>query len=187
MKYCRPFPHHFDLLVALQNKNLISALNETERKEGFLSTAFTKEQFQLMDHLLGIIVCLENDIVCGYLCATTIEFNLAFPIPAAMIENCANLQYKDRPLNSYQYVVASPSCIDKNYRGKDIFVNLCKKLSAIIPAQYELTVSLVSTKNNTSLAAVKKIGLKPIQQFVKDGEEFWILVCELNEFRSIFL
>ncbi|EKD55365.1 MAG: acetyltransferase, GNAT family [uncultured bacterium] len=186
MKYCQPSPHHFEQIFSLQNKNLISVVDQKDRQNGFLSTIFTQEQFQVMNKSLGIMVALKNDVVCGYLCATTIEFNQAFSFPAAMIKNCEDLFYQNRSLNAYQYFIASPMCIDKNFRGKEVFLNLCKALLAIIPKQYELAVSLISTENNRSLSASKKAGAKIIKQFEEQNKKFWILLFELNELRRIF-
>ena len=186
MKYTRPLLHHFDQIVALQNKNLFSALVQKERSGGFLYTAFTKEQFQSMDNSLGIIVALEGDAVCGYLCATTNDFNQEFPFPAAMIRHCAHLSYKDQDLKSYPYFIANPLCIDQFYRGTEVFLNLCKAVLAIIPRQYEIAISLISTENNRSISACKKAGAKFIHPFEQDEKKFWIILFDLDELRKMF-
>jgi hypothetical protein len=170
----------FEKMVELQNRNLVSFLKENERGDGFLSTAFTAEQFQEMNKSIGVAVAYDDEKLCGYLCCSTIEFNKKFPFPAAAIKNCDQVFYKEKPINSYNCFMANPLCIDKNYRGEGVIIELCNKALDFIPQHYELALSFIADANQRSLSASKKVGMQPIEKFSSAGNDFWIVVRDLR-------
>src|SRR3990167_6711788 len=102
MEFRRPLSQDFEQMVVLQNKNLDTTLPQQQLADGFLSTAFTVEQFKMMDHQLCVIVCIDAGSVCGYLCASTIELNQSFPLQAVMLDYCSQCTYNKIPLMSYR-------------------------------------------------------------------------------------
>ncbi|PIR25270.1 MAG: hypothetical protein COX62_07405 [Deltaproteobacteria bacterium CG_4_10_14_0_2_um_filter_43_8] len=177
MEYRRPHPHEFEQIIALQKQNLFVHLNDSERKDGMLSTEFSLEQFQQMNKECVVVVAVEASKVWGYLCASTAAFNLSKPIPAAMIRHCEKIVYRDKPLSSYSFFIASPTCVDVAYRGKNLFLEMCKALISRIPQHYELAVGFVSSKNQRSLAACKKIGMEMVDQFCIDKQTLFIQIA----------
>jgi hypothetical protein len=177
MEYRRIRQDEFQQVVDLQNRNLISVLNPEDQLEGFLATQFTLEQFKQMDNALCIVVCVNDNKICGYLCASTIAFNQQFVFPAAMLERCSRILYQNKSIMSYRFFIPSPTCIEREYRGQEVFNDLCKKLVEHLPYEYELAVTFVSTKNLRSLQAIKKVGMEVIDEFEINDNRFWILVC----------
>jgi hypothetical protein len=173
--YRRPQSADFEQMVELQNRNLISVLEPLEAQDGFLATAFTVEQFKEIDRGLCVFVAVDKDTVCGYLCASTPEFNQDFPILSLMLECCSTLLYHGKPLTDYRYFIASPVCIERAYRGKMVFAHLADKILNCIPKDYELIVTLISEKNTRSLHATEKMGLKIIDRFLAGDHYFYIL------------
>jgi hypothetical protein len=174
--YRRPQLGDFDQMVALQRRNLISALDPLDREDGFLATAFTAKQFQEIDNSLGIFVAVDEDKVCGYLCASTPAFNQNFPIPKAMLERCATLFYHGQRITNYRYVIASPACIEKSYRRTYVFLRLAERILSFISNQHELILTLISEKNTQSLHSAQKMGMEIIDQFDVEEQRFYILV-----------
>jgi hypothetical protein len=75
MDYRRALPEDFAAIVELQNRNLEWNLDERARSDGFLSTAFSIEQFKRMDEEVAIVVSVDAGKLCGYVCASTPAFN----------------------------------------------------------------------------------------------------------------
>ena len=66
--------------LAIQNGNLHANLTEEQRRDGFLSAAFTAEQFAQMAREVAVMVADDSGQVCGYLCAGSLEFHRQFPL-----------------------------------------------------------------------------------------------------------
>lgn len=162
-------------ILDLQHKNLVDHLTDSEKTEGFLSVEFTKEQFETMNAETGIIVCKNNGIIYGYLCTSSPEFNLSFELPAAMIALYPQFYYKDKTLDQYRSIVAGPWCIERDSRGKGIFVNMWNALNKILMKDIELITTFVSIHNARSLYAAKKVGMEEITVFEFNKKEFCLL------------
>lgn len=175
MDYKKASNTDFQGILDLQRKNFIANLTDSEKKDGFLSVEFTKEQFETMNNQTGIVVCKNNDIIYGYLCASSLEFNQSFELPSAMIALYPELKYKDRPLNQYRSIVAGPWCIERDSRGKNIFINMWRVLNEIVVKDIELIITFISIDNLRSLQAAKKIGMEEIATFKFKSNEFCIL------------
>lgn len=163
-------------ILELQNKNFINNLTESEKKDGFLSVEFTKEQFEIMNDQAGIVVCKDQGIIYGYLCASTPEFNRSFELPAAMIALYPRLSYQEKSLDQYRSIVAGPWCIERNSRGKGIFMNMWDALNKILTNDIELLTTFVSAHNLRSLYAAKKVGMEEIVTFEFRERKFCLLV-----------
>lgn len=180
MEYRRAQTGDFEQIVDLQNRNLAWNLSAAERSGGFLSTAFTSEQFQEMDRSAGVAVCVEEGRVRGYLCAAAAEFYKAFPLPAAMLEKCSGLSYKGKPVVSYNFFVANPICIDKDCRGTGVYMGLRNKILELVSKDYSLALTFIADENQPSLKASPKAGWEIIGEFKSGVELFWILAVPVG-------
>lgn len=179
MKYRRPNPGDFKQIVALQNKNLISVLTQSEQSDGFLSAAFSEEQFRSMDNDLCVVICTDLENICGYVCASSVEYNKNIPLVAAMLNHFPNITYQEKSLAVYNSFIYGPVCIDKEYRGKNILSALINKMLELLlqkNPQLELLTVLISSENQRSINAHKKLGMEKVGQFEFAGKIFWILV-----------
>jgi hypothetical protein len=165
----------FQGILSLQQKNFIHNLTDSEKKDGFLSIEFTKEQFETMNNQAGIVVCKNKEIIYGYLCASLPNFNKSFELPAAMIALYPRFSYKEKPLDQYRSIVAGPWCIERNSRGKGIFINMWNFLNEILAKEIELITTFVSIHNLRSLYAAKKVGMEEITTFEFNKKEFCLL------------
>jgi hypothetical protein len=179
MEYRQATDDDLQGIVDLQHKNLIQHLTDAEKADGFLSVAFTKEQFKTMNDQTGIIVCKAGDRVCGYLCASSLEFNKAFPLVAAMMETFPKLSYKEKTLDQYPAIIIGPWCIASECRGQGVFLNMWSALNNMRRTN-ELMVTFISTKNLRSYHAAKKVGMREISTFQFKGNDFFVLVKRLS-------
>lgn len=169
----------FEQIFALQNRNLLSVLNVSERSEGFLNTAFTVQQFQEMDQSLGVIAAVDQGQVCGYIGAGTLTFYSKFLFPAALIQYAEKLNYQQRPLISYRCCIVNPLCIEKKYRGSGIFMELSQAMCDLVSVNYEIALAFVSIANQRSLHACQKM-MQIMGQFVVENEIFLALIRDLR-------
>jgi hypothetical protein len=177
--YRRALPEDFAGIVELQNRNLSWNLAERERSDGFLSTAFSIEHFKKMNEEVGIVVGVDDGKLCGYVCASTPEFNKCMPFPAAMLSYASKIAYKGQSLIKQRFCVTSPICIDRNHRGNGVYLELCNKMIELISGKYDLAVSFISTGNSRHLQAMKKMAWDKLGEFEKDGETFLLIVLAL--------
>src|SRR3990167_3651620 len=151
INYRRASSVDYSKIIELQNKNLRNLNNHDDSSDGFLLTPFTIDQFKEMNSEIAVVVGINNETLCGYLCASKVDFNKKFPVLNALIEHLSEISFKRKPLNQYRLCISNPMCIDKDYRGTEMFFYLCKKILDFIPLDYEVAVSVVSIKNNRSL------------------------------------
>ena len=177
MNYKKATENDYQGMLDLQNENFVMNLTDDEKKQGFLSVKFTKEQFNAMNKEgPGIVLCKDDDIVVGYLCTSSLSFNKAFALPAAMIELYPKTIYKNKALDQYHSIIIGPWCIKQNYRGKGIFLGLWKALYDILPKDINLLTTFISTDNSHSLYAAKKADMEVLTTFEFNKKEFWLLV-----------
>ena len=173
----------FQQIVELQNKNLRSTLSDLEQIDGFLSVAFSIEQFQEMNNDLCVMACFDNERICGYLVASSIELNKKFPLVAAMIDCFSEISYKNKLLINYQPFISGPICIDRNYRGRGIFKKLIASVLNFLLQQSDspgLLTVFVSSDNLRSVNAHKKIGMDVVGEFTFNNQVYLILVMPLS-------
>jgi hypothetical protein len=180
MDYRRALPEDFAAIVDLQNRNLEWNLDQQMRYDGFLSTAFSIEQFKRMDEEVAIVVGVDAGKLCGYVCASTPAFNRSMPFPAAMLEYAAQTIYRDKALTSYDLCVTTPICIDRDYRGSGAYLGLCYKMLELVWGRYDLAVGFISTANARHLHAIQKMAWVKPGVFEKDGHSFVLIVLPLK-------
>lgn len=169
LEYRRPQPEDFPKIVALQNKNLVTS-------GGFLATEFTIEQFKEMDSDLAVLVAVSEERLCGYLCTTTVSFNMKVPFSALMLQECEKIVFRGKKLLDYRFCLATPMCLDADYRGTDLFVSLCNKMLEVLSGRFEFQVTFASVQNHRSLNSIKKIGGEKVGEFKAGDRQFSILV-----------
>jgi len=110
-----------DKVLELHYKYQVDSIDEEDKKDGFVTTAFTKEQLtELINKEQGLFIALEDDKVIAYAMAASWQFWSIWPMFKHMIKDLHNLKYLGLTLdtnNSYQFGL---SCIDKSVRRTGI-------------------------------------------------------------------
>lgn len=166
-------------LYDLQNRNLRTVLTPGERADGSLSAGFTQEEFKALNDDLCVVVCAERQKVLGFLVASTIEFNKHFALSGTMIACYPRAKLDGRPLDSYCSYISGPVCVEGAQRGKGIFEGMYRRLFELLPAKYDLAVTLVAKDNPRSLSAHAKVGFEQVDQFRFNGRVFYILARKI--------
>lgn len=165
----------FEKIVELQLRNMGNNLSDEEKKDGFLSAYFNAEELAEIERDIGTVVASDNDDVAGFLCVTSADFNRRFSLPGTMLDRLRQSSFDGGPIEEDAICVCGPVCIDSAHRGKGIFESFYDYLPEIVPPEINIAVTLIAQSNGRSLAAHKKVGMSPIDEFVWSERIYIIL------------
>ncbi len=169
--------------LRLHAKYQLATIAEDDKKDGFVTTAFTKQELTvLIEQEQGLFIAKEGDEVLAYVMAASWQFWSQWPMFEHMIKDLPNLVYLGQKLsveNSYQY---GPICIDKSVRGTAVLKDMFNFALAHMHRRYPILVTFVNKVNPRSYAAHhRKLGLEVIQEFEYNGNEYYELVCDTSK------
>lgn len=170
-------------VLELHYKYQIDSINEEDKKDGFVTTPFTKEQLEkLILEEQGLFIALKDDEVIAYVMAGSWQFWSAWSMFAYMIEHLEELEYLGEKLttqNSYQY---GPICIDKSARGIGVLELIFDFARENMAKRYPILVTFINKINPRSFQAhTKKLGLEVIQEFSYNNNNYWELVYDTTK------
>lgn len=172
-----------DDILALHFKYQINSISEEDKKDGFVTTAFTKEQLtHLIESEQGIFIARDDTKVVAYVMSASWQFWSAWPIFACMLADLEKLSYlgqKITPFNSYQY---GPVCVDKSVRGSGILETLFDFAREHMHKRYPILVTFINKINHRSFNAhTKKIGLEVIHEFEFNNNHYYELAYDTSK------
>ncbi|MBS9782498.1 MAG: GNAT family acetyltransferase [Arcobacter sp.] len=172
-----------DDILKLHYKYQIDSIKEDDKEDGFVTTAFTKEQLKdIIEKEQGIFIARNDDEVLAYVMSASWQFWSAWPIFTYMMENLGNLEYKGQKLsehNSYQY---GPVCVDKSLRGSGVLEDLFEFAREQMAKKYPILVTFINKINPRSyIAHTKKLGLEVICEFEYNGNNYYELVYDTKK------
>ena len=161
----------------LQKKYHVSFISEEDKKSGFVTTLFTREQLtELIEKEDGISLACDGEKVVAYAMAGSWEFWSKWPLFQYMIADLENVTYLGQQLttkNSYQY---GPVCIDMAYRGQGVLENLFAHSARQMGRRYPILITFINHLNPRSYTAhTKKVGLDVIKNFSFNGNNYYEL------------
>jgi len=172
-----------DAILKLHNKYQIHSIKEEDKKDGFVTTAFTSQQLtDIINEEQGIFIAIDKNKVLGYVMSGSWQYWGKWPMFAYMIEQLPNLYYLGVQLsidNSYQY---GPVCIDKSVRGSGLLEKLFNFALDSMSKRYPILVTFVNKINPRSMKAHKeKLGLEVIQDFEFNNNKYSELVYDTSK------
>lgn len=172
-----------EAILTLHFKYQINSIHEDDKKDGFVTTAFTKEQLhELIEKEQGIFIACEEDEVIAYVMSASWQFWEAWPIFAHMLSELPRLSYLGQqltPYNSYQY---GPVCVDKRVRGRGILEELFEFARQHMSKRYPILVTFINKLNPRSFTAhTQKLGLEVIHEFTFNNNHYYELVYDMSK------
>mgnify|MGYP003527246630 FL=1 len=173
-------------VLELHFKYQIDSIKQEDKKDGFITTAFTKEQMiDLITLEQGLFIAVENDRIVAYVMSASWDFWSRWPMFAFMIEDLHNLEYLGQKLsvqNSYQY---GPVCVDKEYRGSGVLEKLFDFARENMAKRFPILVTFINKINPRSYEAhTKKLKLEVIKEFTYNNNNYYELVYDTS--KSLF-
>ena len=172
-----------DKILELHYKYQVDSILEEDKKDGFVTTAFTKKQLtDLINKEQGLFIAIEDNQVLAYVMAASWEFWSIWPMFKHMIKGLNNLEYLGQKLsveNSYQY---GPVCIDKSVRGSGVLEKIFDFSREHMSKRYPILVTFVNKINTRSYEAhTRKLGLEVIQEFEFNNNHYYELVYDTSK------
>ncbi len=172
-----------DEVLELHYKYQVDSIKEEDKKDGFVTTAFTKEQLtNLIEKEQGLFIAKIDNKVVAYVMAASWQFWSVWPMFAHMIKNLSNLEYLNQKLsvdNSYQY---GPICIDKSVRGKQVLERIFDFSRAHMAKRFPILVTFINKINPRSYEAhTRKLGLEVICEFEFNNNHYYELVYDTSK------
>ncbi|MDX1808167.1 MAG: GNAT family acetyltransferase [Sulfurospirillaceae bacterium] len=169
-----------DKVLELHFRYQVDSIDENDKKDGFVTTPFTKKQLsELIEQEQGLFIAIKDDEVVAYVMAASWQFWSKWPMFAYMIEDLPNLEFLGQRLsvdNSYQY---GPICIDKSVRGSGMLEMIFDFAREEMSKRYPILVTFINKINPRSFAAhTKKLGLTVIQEFSYNNNNYFELLYD---------
>ena len=124
----------------------------------------------------GLAIACDGDKVVAYAMAASWEYWSEWPLFQYMINDLPNVNYLGQVLstkNSYQY---GPICIDRDYRGTEVLLNLFEFSRIQMNKRYPILITFVNQINPRSYYAhTKKLGLEVIKTFEFNNNQYYEL------------
>lgn len=172
-----------EAVARLQQKYHVSTIDEKDKKDGFVTTLFTHEQFkEIIEKENGLAIACDSLGVVGYAMAASWEFWSKWPLFQFMIEDLPSTTYLGEVLstkNSYQY---GPICIDKAYRGTEVLANLFEFSRQQMEKRYPIMITFINHINPRSYEAhTRKLGLDVIKNFDFNNNHYYELGYDMKK------
>lgn len=166
-----------DQIYNLQKKYHIDTISEEDKKDGFVTTLFTKEQFKsLIEKEQGLHIALDNGKVIAYAMAASWDYWKDWPLFSYMIENLSKDRFNGETLNAYNSYQYGPIAIDKPYRGGEVLKGLFNYSLNQMKDRYKIMVTFLSPNNRRSLKAHRdKLKMDIIKTFNFNNKEYYEL------------
>ncbi len=179
IEYRRANLADIDAILALHHRYQVYSINEDDKNDGFITTAFSEQQLsELINKEKGLFVAIKNNGVVAYAMAASWDFWSQWPMFAHMIKGLSEQRYKGLTLstaNSYQY---GPVCVDKPVRGEGIFEALFEYALSEMAKRYAVLVTFINKVNPRSFAAhTRKVNLDVTKEFEYNNNHYYELAC----------
>ena len=170
-------------ILKLHGKYQLDSIQDEDKKDGFVTTAFTKKQLSdIINQEQGIFIAIEGNEVLGYVMSASWQYWSKWPIFESMIKELPKLTYLNTELsihNSYQY---GPVCIDKSVRGSGLLEKLFDFSLESMQKRYPILVTFVNKINPRSFEAHKrKLGLDVICEFEYNSNNYYEMVFDTSK------
>lgn len=164
-------------ILDLQKNNLPRNLTESEIKsQGFVTVNHTLKDLKNLNSYERHLIAKDNNKVVGYLLAMTKNSKHDIPILIPMFEVFDKIQFKNKLISEYNYLVVGQVCIDKAYRGQGLLDNIYSAYRNCYQKKYDFAITEIASTNTRSINAHKRIGFSEIHRFADSNNTEWSIV-----------
>lgn len=168
-------------ILKLQEKYLVTNIEEQNKHQGFVTTPFTVEQINYVIGENCLFVADDNGTIAAYVFVGSWQFFSNWKIFELMTQKLPELSFKNQQLsaiNSFQY---GPVCIDEAYRGQNVLIDLFELMRNHLKKRYPWGVTFINKLNKRSFNAhTNKLGLKVIDEFEFNNNQYYTLAFDMN-------
>ncbi|MEX2367279.1 MAG: hypothetical protein WD601_11800 [Pseudohongiellaceae bacterium] len=169
-------------LRAIQNDNLRTTLPPDQMQDGYLSIAFSEDEFRAFNRDLCVVVARVDGEVAGYCCVSSAAFNADFPILDRIMANLPAYKVpgESQPPAEATSCIYGPACIARPFRGRGILDLMFSRAAMLAEeAGYLFCFSFVSAGNARSLQAHLKLPFQEVGRISHNGNAYIVIACRL--------
>ncbi|MEP1096357.1 MAG: GNAT family acetyltransferase [Cyclobacteriaceae bacterium] len=174
-------PSDISGILALQKLYLHRSLSPEERKSGFVTTPFSREQIQNRVENNGLFVTEEGGQIIAYVFAGKWEFFEQWPIFPYMTSRFSNLKFQDFDISTASTFQYGPVCVDLAYRGKKVFNAVFEEMRLEWRKKFPLSITFINSVNEVSVKAHAKLGWEVIDRFSFNDNQYLTLAFDMNK------
>lgn len=164
-------------ILNLQKANLQSALStDSIASQGFVTVSHNFEDLEKLNLIEKHTVATNNGLIIGYVLAMTEKSKYDIPILKPMFELFSTLNYKNKPVSEYNYLVVGQVCVDEKFRGSGVFDALYQNYKLRHQQTYDFAITEIATTNSRSRKAHRRIGFEEIHFFTDGNSIEWVIV-----------
>lgn len=166
-------------ILKLHFRYQIDSINEEDKADGFITTAFTKDHLtRLIEDENGLFIASVDNKIVAYAMAASWGYWAQWPMFEFMIKNLNDSNYLNQEVtteNSYQY---GPVCVDKSVRGLGVFEKVFNFALASMAVRYPIMITFINKINPRSFEAhTRKVNLDVINSFEFNNNQYYKLAC----------
>lgn len=167
-------------VLELHYKYQVDSISEADKKDGFVTTAFTENHLsRLIEDENGLFIALKDNEIIAYAMSASWGFWCQWPMFQFMVENLGDAKLAGNELtvnNSYQY---GPICVDKSARGNGVFELVFNFSLKQMSKRYPFMVTFINKINPRSYEAhTRKVSLDVINEFDFNNNQYFKLACK---------
>jgi hypothetical protein len=169
-------------ILKIQSENLRDNLTSRQLKDGYLSIAFSEDEFKAFNRDLGTVVAKARDQVVGYCCVSSATFNTQFPILDQIVANLSTyiIPGTDQRPTQGTTCIYGPACIEISFRGQEVLTHLfLHSVKLAKNAGYSFCFSFISSENQRSLKAHLKLPFHKVGKVVYGDNEYIVMACKI--------
>lgn len=170
-----------DGVLALQDLYLYARLNEEERKRGFVTTPFSRQQIEEIMDMDGLFIAEEDQEIIAYVYAGTWDYFDKWPIFPYMTSRFSSLKYKSYEISRSATFQYGPVCVHEKFRGKGTFNATFESMRLEWIKKFPLSLTFINAVNEVSEKAHLKLGWEVIDRFSFNDKNYLTLAYEMNK------
>jgi L-amino acid N-acyltransferase YncA len=165
-------------ILALQKQNLAAGLTKEQiNSQGFVTVSHRFEDLKKMNEIEQHVIGKDNDRVVAYLLAMTEHSKFDVPVLFPLFEMFERVDYQNKKIAGYKYIVVGQACVAENYRGKGVFDACYAAYRDCFKNKYDFAITEIAIRNQRSINAHKRIGFESIYSYAApDGEEWSVVL-----------
>lgn len=164
-------------ILALQRANLSTFLTDEEIKsQGFVTVIHSFEELKNLNKIENHLIAKDGNNVIAYLLAMTEKSKYDLPVLIPMFELFKSIEFEQKKISSYNYLVVGQVCVDKEYRGTGILAQCYASYKNYYSNKYDFAITEIAATNLRSLNAHKRVGFKEIYRYHSEKQIQWVIV-----------
>lgn len=164
-------------ILRLQKSNLARNLEAAEiESQGFVTVDHSYEQLKRLNDIEQHVIAKDGGKLVGYILAMTARSCKDIPVLVPMFEQFDSIGYKGKKIADFRYMVVGQVCVDKAYRGQDVFDNSYNKYREHFSPDYDFAITEIALSNQRSLHAHFRVGFRELHRYTGPDQTAWIIV-----------